>query len=92
MVGLRLARDRAARRATCSGSGTCGSGCLAELWGRHGRLEPPPLRPGDVVTMAVEGIGEIANRVVAGVEPVPVPAARPPRRRPRRWEVSHDPA
>jgi len=65
------------------GSGTCGSGCLAELWGRRGRLEPPPLAPGDVVTMTVQSIGTIENRVVAGPEPVPVPRARPPRRRAR---------
>ena len=27
------------------GSGTCGNGgCLAELWGRRGRIYPPPLR------------------------------------------------
>jgi 2-keto-4-pentenoate hydratase/2-oxohepta-3-ene-1,7-dioic acid hydratase in catechol pathway len=58
------------------GSGTCGGGCLAELWGRAGRREPPPLAVGDVVTMNVEGIGTISNRVVAGVEPVPVPKAR----------------
>ena len=32
------------------GSGTCGNGgCLAELWGRSGKSDPPPLRPGDVV-------------------------------------------
>ena len=38
---------------------------------------------GDVVTLTVEGIGTIANRVVPGVEPIPVPAARPrPRTRP----------
>lgn len=61
------------------GSGTCGGGCLAELWGRSGRREPPPLRVGDVVEMTVEGIGTIANRVVAGVEPVPVPRASSPR-------------
>jgi len=59
------------------GSGTCGAGCLAELWGRRGRREPPPLRPGDVVTMRVEGIGTIRNRIVAGAEPVPFPPARP---------------
>jgi 2-keto-4-pentenoate hydratase/2-oxohepta-3-ene-1,7-dioic acid hydratase in catechol pathway len=59
------------------GSGTCGGGCLGELWGRAGTREPPPLRPGDLVTMRAEGIGEISNEVVAGVEPLAVPHARP---------------
>ena len=59
------------------GSGTCGNGgCLAELWGRGGVLEPPPLVPGDTVTMTVEGIGTITNTVVEGVAPVPLPSAR----------------
>jgi 2-keto-4-pentenoate hydratase/2-oxohepta-3-ene-1,7-dioic acid hydratase in catechol pathway len=57
------------------GSGTCGGGCLAELWGRAGRREPPPLAVGDIVTMNVEGIGTISNRVVAGAEPVAIPRA-----------------
>ena len=48
------------------GSGTCGGGCLAEIWGRAGRREPAPLSPGDVVTLTVEGIGTVSNRVVAG--------------------------
>ncbi|UGS38189.1 fumarylacetoacetate hydrolase family protein [Capillimicrobium parvum] len=52
------------------GSGTCGGGCLGELWGRRGAIDPPPLAPGDEVTMTVEGIGTIANRIVAGAEPV----------------------
>ncbi len=67
------------------GSGTCGNGgCLAELWGRRGELSPPPLQPGDVVEMTVEGIGTIRNRVVAGVELPPVAPARPrPRARKR---------
>ncbi|MFC8672158.1 fumarylacetoacetate hydrolase family protein [Streptomyces griseorubiginosus] len=58
------------------GSGTCGNGCLAEFWGRRGRLDPPPLVPGDRVTMTVEGIGTISNTVVEGGEPVPVRRAR----------------
>ncbi|MFF5145480.1 fumarylacetoacetate hydrolase family protein [Streptomyces sp. NPDC013157] len=59
------------------GSGTCGNGgCLAELWGRGGVLEPPPLVPGDTVTMTVEGIGTISNTVVEGVVPVSLPPAR----------------
>ena len=50
------------------GSGTCGNGgCLAELWGRSGKTDPPPLRPGDVVELAVEGIGTVRNRVVEGL-------------------------
>jgi 2-keto-4-pentenoate hydratase/2-oxohepta-3-ene-1,7-dioic acid hydratase in catechol pathway len=52
------------------GSGTCGSGCLGELWGRAGKVDPPPLGPGDVVKMTVEGIGTIENTIVAGVEPI----------------------
>jgi 2-keto-4-pentenoate hydratase/2-oxohepta-3-ene-1,7-dioic acid hydratase in catechol pathway len=67
------------------GSGTCGNGgSLAELWGRRGQLDPPPLQPGDVVEMTVEGIGTIRNRVVAGPDLPAVPAARPrPRARER---------
>ena len=72
------------------GSGTCGNGgCLAELWGVNGSQTPPPLRPGDVVTMTVEGIGSITNTVTAGVESKSIPTARPrPRTRPTgavRW-------
>ena len=59
------------------GSGTCGNGgCLAELWGRNGKNDPPPLRPGDVVELAVEGIGTVRNRVVEGLELPPVREAR----------------
>ncbi|MBE8470703.1 fumarylacetoacetate hydrolase family protein [Streptomyces justiciae] len=59
------------------GSGTCGNGgCLAELWGVRGRQDPPPLKPGDTVTLAVEGIGTISNTVVAGAAPVPLPTGR----------------
>jgi 2-keto-4-pentenoate hydratase/2-oxohepta-3-ene-1,7-dioic acid hydratase in catechol pathway len=63
------------------GSGTCGNGgCLAELWGVRGRMDPPPLVPGDTVTLTAEGIGTVSNTVVPGSPPVPVPRAR---RRPR---------
>jgi 2-keto-4-pentenoate hydratase/2-oxohepta-3-ene-1,7-dioic acid hydratase in catechol pathway len=67
------------------GSGTCGNGgCLAELWGRRGEQSPPPLQPGDVVEMTVEGIGTIRNRVVPGLRLPPVAPARPrPRTRTR---------
>jgi 2-keto-4-pentenoate hydratase/2-oxohepta-3-ene-1,7-dioic acid hydratase in catechol pathway len=58
------------------GSGTCHAGCLAELWGRAGKFEPPALRPGDEVTLSVEGIGALVNTIVPGHEPVPVPPAR----------------
>jgi 2-keto-4-pentenoate hydratase/2-oxohepta-3-ene-1,7-dioic acid hydratase in catechol pathway len=63
------------------GSGTCGNGCLFELWGRGQQWEP--LAPGDVVTLSVEGIGTLTNEIVAGVEPVPLPVARPGRLRDR---------
>ncbi len=60
------------------GSGTCGNGgCLAELWGRRGRIDPPPLRPGDVVELTVEGIGTVRNRVVPGITLPAVREARP---------------
>lgn len=42
---------------------TGGGGCLAELWGRRGEQTPPPLEPGDVVTMDVEGIGRLTGWV-----------------------------
>ncbi|RPE37341.1 2-keto-4-pentenoate hydratase/2-oxohepta-3-ene-1,7-dioic acid hydratase in catechol pathway [Streptomyces sp. Ag109_O5-1] len=59
------------------GSGTCGNGgCLAELWGVRGRQDPPPLKPGDTVTLTVEGIGSVSNTVVTGSEPLPLPVAR----------------
>ncbi len=51
-------------------SGTCQRGCLTEIWGREGRRVPPPLVPGDVVTLDVEGIGRVSNKVV---DPAPFP-------------------
>ncbi|MFF8652929.1 fumarylacetoacetate hydrolase family protein [Streptomyces huasconensis] len=59
------------------GSGTCGNGgCLAELWGVRGEQSPPPLKPGDTVTLTVEGIGAVSNTVAPGTDPAPVPTAR----------------
>ncbi len=58
------------------GSGTCGTGCLAELWGWAGKQDPAPLVPGDVIRMDVEGIGSIENKLVAGVSAHPISTAR----------------
>jgi 2-keto-4-pentenoate hydratase/2-oxohepta-3-ene-1,7-dioic acid hydratase in catechol pathway len=62
------------------GSGTCGYGCLLELWGREGPDAHPPLRPGDEVALHVEGIGSLRNRVVDGTAaPIALPRAAAPR-------------
>ncbi|MEV4230594.1 fumarylacetoacetate hydrolase family protein [Streptomyces bobili] len=59
------------------GSGTCGNGgCLAELWGLRGERNPPPLKPGDTVSLTVEGLGTLTTTVVPGTEPVPLPTGR----------------
>jgi 2-keto-4-pentenoate hydratase/2-oxohepta-3-ene-1,7-dioic acid hydratase in catechol pathway len=49
------------------GSGTCGTGCLAELGLRYGRDTYPWLKPGDEVVLAIEHIGTLRNRVVEGL-------------------------
>jgi 2-keto-4-pentenoate hydratase/2-oxohepta-3-ene-1,7-dioic acid hydratase in catechol pathway len=75
-------QDSVVRPGDVLGSGTCGSGCLAELWGRNGSKTPPPLTTGDVVRMTVEGIGTIENTVGARREAVTRVPARPrPRNR-----------
>jgi 2-keto-4-pentenoate hydratase/2-oxohepta-3-ene-1,7-dioic acid hydratase in catechol pathway len=48
------------------GSGTCGTGCLAEQWGRQHPKVPRVLVPGDVLTFRVQELGEITQRVVEG--------------------------
>ena len=64
------------------GSGTVGNGgCLAELWGRRGQLDPAPLQEGDVVEMSVDGLGVLRSTV--GRAPN-VPEIRPARSRARR--------
>lgn len=46
------------------GSGTCGGGCLAELWGRHGMDAHPPLRSGDIVEVSIEQLGTIRSEII----------------------------
>jgi 2-keto-4-pentenoate hydratase/2-oxohepta-3-ene-1,7-dioic acid hydratase in catechol pathway len=60
------------------GCGTCGNGCLMELWGRNQSwTDPAPLRAGDVVSLEVEGIGTLTNTVVrADVAPLGLGPAR----------------
>ena len=71
------------------GSGTAGNGgCLGELWGRSGTRTPPPLIAGDVVELAVEGIGELRGTVGAGIEVPAIPRARVRDRRRARDEVA----
>ena len=67
------------------GSGTCGGGCLFELWGRNQSFtDPPPLQPGDEVRLEAEGIGTLTNTIVASGAGLPdPPAATPGRRRHR---------
>ena len=43
---------------------TGGGGCLAELWGRRGAQDPPPIEPGDVVTMTVEVLGTLTLSLI----------------------------
>lgn len=71
------------------GSGTCGSGCLAELWGRNGTQVPHALRSGDEVRLTVDGIGTIVNTIGQMTEAPPV---RPARKRPGtgRWASAHE--
>ena len=45
------------------GSGTCGSGCILELSLTHGTDTFPWLESGDVVTLEIDGIGRLQNRV-----------------------------
>ena len=76
-------RGTSVRTGDVLGSGTCGGGCLLEMWGRYGRDGYPPLGPGDTVALTVEGIGTLSNTVVAGPDPISLPPARPGRLRSR---------
>jgi len=48
------------------GSGTVGTGCILELGLVHGRERYPWLQPGDEVSLAVDGIGTLTNRIAPG--------------------------
>ncbi|WP_329131722.1 fumarylacetoacetate hydrolase family protein [Streptomyces sp. NBC_00670] len=76
-------RDAWVRPGDILGSGTCGWGALAEFWGRLGERTPPPLMPGDVVTLAVERLGTLRNTVVPGRTDAYLPRARKRGRTPR---------
>jgi 2-keto-4-pentenoate hydratase/2-oxohepta-3-ene-1,7-dioic acid hydratase in catechol pathway len=54
---------------------TGGGGCLAELWGRNGTQDPPPLEPGDVVSIDVERLGTLAAQVASCSSAGPTTAA-----------------
>jgi 2-keto-4-pentenoate hydratase/2-oxohepta-3-ene-1,7-dioic acid hydratase in catechol pathway len=71
-------RDSAVRPGDVLASGTTGGGgCLAELWGRAGRPEPPPLQPGDRVDITVDLLGTLTNTIVAGSPVPPLTPFRP---------------
>ncbi|WP_217553613.1 fumarylacetoacetate hydrolase family protein [Streptomyces sp. GbtcB6] len=76
-------RDAWVRPGDILGSGTCGWGALAEFWGRLGERTPPPLKPGDEVTLSVEGLGTVSNRIVPGRADAYLPRARKRGRTPR---------
>ncbi len=76
------ARGTWVRTGDVLGSGTCGYGCLLELWGREGPDAHPPLQPGDTVALHVDGIGTLRNSVIAaGGTLHELPRAAPRRRK-----------
>ena len=48
-----------------------------ESWGRAGERVPPPLVPANVVTLEVEGLGTVRNRVVDPADPAGPARASP---------------
>ena len=63
-MAVHASRDSVVLAGDLLASGTTGGGgCLAELWGRNGTQTPPPLEPGDVVRLEVEGIGTLTGAI-----------------------------
>ena len=59
---------RGSGRATCSAPAPAGpAACSSSGAGAAAPEDPPPLKAGDVVTLRVEGIGELTNRLVEGL-------------------------
>jgi 2-keto-4-pentenoate hydratase/2-oxohepta-3-ene-1,7-dioic acid hydratase in catechol pathway len=58
------------------GSGTCGTGCLAEIKRTRPDTAPGWLTPDDVVRIEVEQLGHVENRLTVGGSPVSIPHAR----------------
>jgi 2-keto-4-pentenoate hydratase/2-oxohepta-3-ene-1,7-dioic acid hydratase in catechol pathway len=50
-------------------SGTVGTGCIMELLATHGANRYPYLEDGDEVVLAIEGLGELRNKVYRGPAP-----------------------
>ncbi|MFW3168946.1 fumarylacetoacetate hydrolase family protein [Geodermatophilus sp. CPCC 206100] len=69
-------RGTVVRPGDVMGSGTCGTGCLAEIRRTDPDNAPGWLAPGDVVRIEVEELGFIENRLVPGPAPVEIPAGR----------------
>ncbi|GGR76873.1 hypothetical protein GCM10010269_15110 [Streptomyces humidus] len=44
--------------------------------GRPSEQVPPPLKPGDTVTLTADILGSVRSTVVPGTEPVPLPTGR----------------
>jgi 2-keto-4-pentenoate hydratase/2-oxohepta-3-ene-1,7-dioic acid hydratase in catechol pathway len=66
---VHASRDAIVGAGDVLGSGTASTGALSERWSRSGSLTPPPLQVGDVVTMEVEALGRITNRIVETTSP-----------------------
>lgn len=70
-------RDSRVRPGDVLGSGTVGhGGCLAELWGRRGRQDPPALQDGDRVDLHVQVIGTLSTTIATAPAPASLVAPR----------------